>query len=48
MAKKADPEGSRTIGVLTKLDLMDEGTDANNIFDGLFLPLKKGYVKILK
>ena len=33
MAKSVDPEGLRTIGVLTKLDLMDEGTDARDIID---------------
>ena len=28
MARDVDPEGERTIGVVTKIDLMDEGTDA--------------------
>lgn len=28
MAKKWDPTGERTIGVITKIDLMDKGTDA--------------------
>lgn len=30
MARQADPDGSRTIGVITKLDIMDRGTDARN------------------
>ena len=28
LAKRVDPDGTRTMGVLTKIDLMDEGTDA--------------------
>lgn len=28
LAREVDPEGERTIGVVTKIDLMDEGTDA--------------------
>jgi len=31
MAKEVDPHGDRTIGVVTKIDLMDEGTDAIEI-----------------
>lgn len=34
LAKEADPEGNRTIGVLTKLDLMDEGTNARSLLTG--------------
>ena len=28
IARKLDPEGRRTIGVITKIDIMDSGTDA--------------------
>lgn len=28
LARQVDPEGDRTIGVITKIDLMDAGTDA--------------------
>jgi replication fork clamp-binding protein CrfC len=28
LARKVDPLGERTIGVITKIDLMDEGTNA--------------------
>ncbi|THU52294.1 hypothetical protein C4D60_Mb10t02470 [Musa balbisiana] len=34
MARIADPDGSRTIGVITKLDIMDRGTDARNFLLG--------------
>ena len=46
LARKVDPDGERTIGVMTKLDLMDEGTDARDIFEGKEnrFALKKGYV----
>jgi len=47
LARQADPEGLRTIGVLTKLDLMDEGTDAKDILENKFLPLRRGYVGIV-
>jgi hypothetical protein len=39
--------GLRTIGVLTKLDLMDEGTDAREILENKFLPLRRGYVGVV-
>lgn len=43
LAKEVDPEGLRTIGVLTKLDLMDQGTDAREILDNKLIPLRRGY-----
>lgn len=47
MAKEVDPEGLRTIGVLTKLDLMDQGTDAREILDNKLLPLRRGYIGVV-
>ena len=47
LAKHVDPEGMRTIGVLTKLDLMDEGTDARQILENKVLPLRRGYVGVV-
>ncbi|KAG8436674.1 hypothetical protein GDO86_007677 [Hymenochirus boettgeri] len=47
MAKDVDPQGLRTIGVITKLDLMDEGTDAREILENKLLPLRRGYVGIV-
>lgn len=37
--------GVRTIGVITKLDLMDEGTDAREILENRVLPLRRGIDK---
>jgi dynamin 1-like protein len=47
MAREVDPEGNRTIGVLTKLDLMDPGTDAMDMLNGRVIPLRLGYVGIV-
>ncbi|KRY75464.1 Dynamin [Trichinella pseudospiralis] len=44
LAKEVDPAGQRTIGVITKLDLMDEGTDAREILENRLLPLRRGTV----
>jgi hypothetical protein len=35
-------EGIRTIGVITKLDLMDPGTDARDILENKTFPLRRG------
>lgn len=47
VARSADPDGLRTIGVLTKLDLMDEGTDARDVLENKLLPLRRGYVGVV-
>lgn len=39
--------GLRTIGVITKLDLMDEGTDAREVLENKLLPLRRGYVGVV-
>lgn len=31
LARKWDPEGQRTLGVITKIDIMDRGTDATKM-----------------
>uniref|UniRef100_A0A8C7EII7 Dynamin-2 n=1 Tax=Neovison vison TaxID=452646 RepID=A0A8C7EII7_NEOVI len=41
LAKEVDPQGLRTIGVITKLDLMDEGTDARDVLENKLLPLRR-------
>ncbi|XP_060763105.1 dynamin-1 [Neoarius graeffei] len=47
IAKEVDPQGVRTIGVITKLDLMDEGTDACEILENKLLPLRRGYIGVV-
>ncbi|KMT09308.1 hypothetical protein BVRB_6g134060 [Beta vulgaris subsp. vulgaris] len=47
IAGNADPGGKRTIGVITKLDIMDRGTDARNLLLGKVIPLQLGYVGVV-
>ncbi|KAG0029089.1 vacuolar protein sorting-associated protein 1 [Podila clonocystis] len=47
LARDVDPEGARTIGVLTKVDLMDSGTDVVDILAGRVIPLRLGYVPVV-
>ncbi|CAG0894521.1 unnamed protein product [Darwinula stevensoni] len=47
LARQVDPAGERTIGVLTKLDLMDRGTDAREVLENKIIPLKRGYVGVV-
>lgn len=47
IAREVDPDGHRTIGVLTKIDLMDKGTDAIEILSGRVIHLKMGYVAVV-
>ncbi|KAG7640805.1 Dynamin central domain [Arabidopsis suecica] len=47
IAGNADPDGHRTIGVITKLDIMDRGTDARNHLLGKTIPLRLGYVGVV-
>ncbi|XP_065505463.1 interferon-induced GTP-binding protein Mx-like [Caloenas nicobarica] len=46
MAQEVDPSGERTLGILTKPDLVDKGTEEAivNIIRNLVIPLKKGYM----
>ena len=47
LARHVDPMGRRTIGVLTKLDLMDHGTNAMDILSGRVYPLKLGFIGVV-
>jgi dynamin 1-like protein len=44
LARTVDPRGLRTLGVLTKLDLMDAGT---NVLTGRTYPLKLGFIGVV-
>ena len=46
LAKDIDVAGTRTLGVLTKLDIMDAGTDAKKVLMNEEIPLKLGYVGV--
>ena len=47
LAQAADPTGTRTVGVLTKVDLMDPGTDISEILLNQVIPLRRGYVAVV-
>jgi len=46
MARELDPKGLRTIGVITKVDIMDRGTNAKRMLTGQDVPLRLGYVGV--
>lgn len=49
IAKKLDPKGSRTIAVVTKLDLIDEGTleDTKDLLCGNRIPVQLGIIGVV-
>jgi len=49
IAKKLDPDGIRTIAVVTKLDLIDEGTlqDTKDLLCGHRIPVKLGIIGVV-
>jgi replication fork clamp-binding protein CrfC len=46
MARELDPKGLRTLGVITKIDIMDKGTNAKRMLSGQDVPLRLGYVGV--
>ncbi|XP_077259640.1 dynamin related protein 1 isoform X1 [Temnothorax americanus] len=46
-SKDVDPDGRRTLAVVTKLDLMDAGTDAIDILCGRVIPVKLGIIGVV-
>ncbi|XP_027113461.1 dynamin-related protein 1E-like [Coffea eugenioides] len=47
LAREVDPQGERTFGVLTKLDLMDKGTNALDVLEGRSYRLQQPWVGIV-
>jgi len=47
LAREVDLDGERTLGVVTKLDLMDKGTDANNVLECKTVKLKLGMIGVV-
>ncbi|XP_038721070.1 dynamin-related protein 1C-like [Tripterygium wilfordii] len=47
LAREVDPTGERTFGVLTKLDLMDKGTNAVDVLEGRSYRLQHPWVGIV-
>ncbi|KAL6003391.1 Phragmoplastin drp1c [Asimina triloba] len=47
LAREVDPSGERTFGVLTKLDLMDKGTNAADVLEGRSYRLQHPWVGIV-
>ncbi|XP_043084713.1 interferon-induced GTP-binding protein Mx3-like isoform X2 [Puntigrus tetrazona] len=48
MAQEVDPEGKRTVAILTKPDLIDKGTEKRvlDIIHNRVIPLRKGYIMV--
>ncbi|KAF9763712.1 Dynamin-2 [Nosema granulosis] len=47
IARRVDSKFERTLGVVTKIDLMDEGTDCISVLENKHNPLKMGYIGVL-
>lgn len=47
LAKEVDPQGTRTIGVFTKTDLIEDPNTIRKAFEGKAYPLKLGYYGVV-
>lgn len=47
LAREIDTDGRRTLAVITKLDLMDAGTDAMEVLCGRVIPVKLGIIGVV-
>ena len=46
LSREIDSKGIRTVGVITKIDIMDAGTNARRMLTGQEVPLRLGYVGV--
>eukprot|EP00917_Polyrhabdina_sp_WS-2016_P001105 GHVP01002196.1.p1 GENE.GHVP01002196.1~~GHVP01002196.1.p1 ORF type:complete len:754 (+),score=140.41 GHVP01002196.1:343-2604(+) len=46
ISRAVDPQGVRTVGVVTKIDLMEQGTDASRMLNGDDIHLRLGFVGV--
>ena len=46
LCREIDPKGIRTVGVITKIDIMDKGTNARRMLMGQDVSLRLGYVGV--
>ena len=46
LARQLDPKGIRTVGVITKIDIMDRGTNAKKMIMNQEVKLRLGYVGV--
>lgn len=47
IAKEVDPNYQRTLGIITKIDLMDRGTDCLDTLNNKVYPLRYGYIGVI-
>lgn len=47
LAREVDPDGKRTLAVLTKLDIMDPGTDALEVLSGKLILIRLGIIGVV-
>jgi len=47
LAREIDPKGTRSIGVITKIDIMDRGVDAKHMLMGEEISLTLGFVGVV-
>lgn len=47
IAREVDPTYDRTLGILSKIDLMDKGTDCLDILNNKTFPLRYGYIGVV-